>query len=352
MAAARRLPALVVHGGAWAIPQANTAATLAGIRAASLGGWDVLQRGGSAVDAVEAAVRVLEDDPAFDAGRGSVLTEAGRVEMDAVIMDGRTLETGAVACLTAARHPISVARAVMAQTEHCLVVGPGADSLAARLGCEAATQAWLTTPAAQAEYEHFKSYTGAVQGNFSEGQLSEQRRAGGQQGGGLGHDTVGAVAVDLDGNVAAATSTGGITFGMPGRVGDSPLVGLGCLADNSLGALSATGHGESIMRMCLGSRILLDTESGGKSLADATRDGLEAMRTRVEGHGGIIAVRPDGSWACDWTTERMAWGLVVPGDGGDGEPEGLAEAVAGGGCMRVGIDAPPPPPPAAAAAVQ
>ena len=235
-----------------------------------------------------------------DAGRGSVLTEEGLVEMDAVIMDGSTLNTGAVACITSARHPVSVARAVMEQTEHCLVVGAGADMLVERLGCEPATQGWLTTDAAQAEYEHFKSYSGVVEGNFSEGVLSEKRRTEGQ-----GHDTVGAVAVDLDGNVAAATSTGGITFGMPGRVGDSPLVGLGCLADNDLGALSATGHGESIMRMCLGSRILLDASACSKPIGAATRDGLEAMRARVAGHGGIIAVLPDGSCAVDFTTERM-----------------------------------------------
>lgn len=214
----------------------------------------------------------------FDAGRGSVLTEEGRVEMDAVIMDGRTLGTGAVACLTAARNPVSVARAVMERTEHCLVVGAGADSLVARLGCEAASQSWLTTPAAQEEYEHFRSYTGVVKGNFSEGTRNRENRTR------LGHDTVGAVAVDYDGNVAAATSTGGITFGMPGRVGDSPLVGLGCLADNQLGAISATGHGESIMRMCLGSRILF---SDCSTLIDAARDELEAMRTRVGGHGGV-----------------------------------------------------------------
>ena len=153
------------------------------------------------------------------------------------------------------------------------------------------------------------------------------------------------MAVDLDGNVAAATSTGGITFGMPGRVGDSPLVGLGCLADNSLGALSATGHGESTMRMCLGSRILLDASAAAKPIGTATRDGLEAMRARVDGHGGIIAVLPDGSCAVNFTTERMAWGMATVGNSGDsgagsgsGEEE---EELSGGGVMRFGIDSPP-----------
>eukprot|EP01043_Picozoa_sp_COSAG02_P037391 COSAG02_NODE_2801_length_8003_cov_5.731655_4_plen_342_part_00 len=332
-ASRRRLPMLLVHGGAWAIPQRSTVPTLAGIRAASLRGWkSLMEEHGTAVDAVEAAVRVLEDDSVFDAGRGSVLTEEGRVEMDAVIMDGRTLDTGAVACLTAARNPVSVARAVMEQTEHCLVVGAGADGLAARLGCEAASQSWLTTPAAKEEYEHFQSYTGVVHGNFSEGMRNRESRAG------LGHDTVGAVAVDRDGNVAAATSTGGITFGMPGRVGDSPLVGLGCLADNELGAISATGHGESIMRMCLGSRILLSSERGS-TLSDAARNELEAMRTRVNGHGGVIAIKSDGNWVVDFTTERMAWG-VVTGDPRIGS--GSRTEAVDGGYMLVGIDEPPP----------
>ena len=222
----------------------------------------------------------------------------------------------------------------MEQTEHCLVVGAGADSLAARLGCEPASQSWLTTTAAQEEYEHFRSYKGAVKGNFSEGARNRENRAG------LGHDTVGAVAVDHAGNVAAATSTGGITFGMPGRVGDSPLVGLGCLADNKLGAISATGHGESIMRMCLGSRILLNGQ-GGSTLVDAAHEELEVMRTRVGGHGGVIGVRADGSWAVDFTTERMAWGVVMNSTTRVGS-EAELEPVKGGGQMLVGIDEPPP----------
>jgi beta-aspartyl-peptidase (threonine type) len=324
-ATAPQLPALVVHGGAWAIPEEKTEATLAGIREATLAGWAVLHSGGSSVDAVEAAVRVLEDDPVFDAGRGSVLTEEGKVEMDAVIMDGANLASGAVACITRARNPISVARAVMEQTEHCLVVGAGADNLVEKLGCEAAAEGYLTTEAAQTEYEHFKSYSKTVDTLF---------RAQG-----TGHDTVGAVAVDLAGNVASATSTGGITFGMPGRVGDSPLVGLGCLADNDLGALSATGHGESIMRMCLGSRIMLaaDGRGGQPALEGAVAEGLAAMRQRVGGHGGIIAVLPDGSIAVDFSTERMAWGLACGRDPYSGE----SEAAEGGGTMRVGIDRKP-----------
>jgi isoaspartyl peptidase/L-asparaginase-like protein (Ntn-hydrolase superfamily) len=212
------LPALVVHGGAWAIPEASTAATLAGVRDATTAGWGVLQRGGAALDAVEAAVRVLEDDPAFDAGRGSVLTEEGRVEMDAVVMDGRTLDSGAVACITTARNPVTVARAVMEQTDHCLVVGPGADRLVGQLqGCEAALPGYLITEAARAEYEHFKSYSKTVNTLFRAQGTGPPRSAGADNG--AGHDTVGAVAVDLGGNVASATSTGGITYGMPGPCG-------------------------------------------------------------------------------------------------------------------------------------
>ena len=134
--AGRRLPVLLLHGGAWAIPAANTAATLAGMREATRAGWAVLAAGGPALDAVEAAVRAMEDDPIFDAGRGSVLTDQGDVEMDAVIMDGGTLATGGVAAIKGVRHPISVARAVMEETDHCLVVGSGADELSRKLGCE------------------------------------------------------------------------------------------------------------------------------------------------------------------------------------------------------------------------
>jgi beta-aspartyl-peptidase (threonine type) len=380
------LPALVVHGGAWAIPEASTAATLAGVRDATTAGWGVLQRGGAALDAVEAAVRVLEDDPAFDAGRGSVLTEEGRVEMDAVVMDGRTLDSGAVACITTARNPVTVARAVMEQTDHCLVVGPGADRLVGQLqGCEAALPGYLITEAARAEYEHFKSYSKTVNTLFRAQGTGPPRSAGADNG--AGHDTVGAVAVDLGGNVASATSTGGITYGMPGRVGDSPLVGLGCLADNSLGAISATGHGESIMRMCLGSRILLGAAEIGRShpplvssvstalggvvnlwrcclwcwwadpsgsdpsrLSTAAASTLRAMQDRVGGQGGIIAVLADGTIAVDFTTERMAWGMACPANHAalslslpmSGQDDATAidgsEPLEGGGLMLVGID--------------
>jgi L-asparaginase / beta-aspartyl-peptidase len=220
------VPTLVVHGGAWAIPQENTAATLDGIRDATKAGWEVLNAGGSAVDAVEASVRVLEDNPIFDAGRGSVLTDEGKVEMDACIMDGHSLGAGAVASITAARNPISVARAVMESTDHCLVVGAGADRLVERLGCEVAGDEWLVTPAAQDEYERFKSYSSTVSTLFAAGSSSASNGGDGDSSSKsgakkepsmpkMGHDTVGAVAVDVDGNVAAATSTGGVSRVQP-----------------------------------------------------------------------------------------------------------------------------------------
>lgn len=209
-----RVPTLVVHGGAWAIPQENTDATLDGIRDATRAGWEVLNAGGSAIDAVEASVRVLEDNPVFDAGRGSVLTDEGKVEMDACIMDGRSLGAGAVASITAARNPISVARAVMESTDHCLVVGAGADRLVESLGCDVAEDEWLVTPAAQEEYERFKSYSSTVSTLFAAGSNSSGNDEPSVPKG-MGHDTVGAVAVDIDGNVAAATSTGGVSFVLP-----------------------------------------------------------------------------------------------------------------------------------------
>ena len=261
-----RGPTIAVHGGAWAIPDDLRQASLDGVGRATALGWEALTSNGSAVDAVEAAVRYLEEDPAFDAGRGAVLTSAGTVELDAVIMDGRDLSAGAVASLGPVLNPVSVARAVMERSEHVLLCGAGADAFAREIGVEASSADDLVTAAAREEYEQMKTYPTTVETLFN-------ARAQ------LGHDTVGAVAVDADGNVAAATSTGGITFKRPGRVGDSPILGSGCLADNATGCISTTGHGESLMRFTFASRWAAAVDGGlpDAAMADATDPDAETV---------------------------------------------------------------------------
>jgi len=197
--------AVVVHGGAWAVPDASADASKKGVEVAALAGAKVLKDGGNAIDAVEAAVRSMELNPVFDAGIGSVLNLDGEVEMDAIIMEGAKLRTGAVAGVSSVLHPVSVARAVMQHTEHGLLCGKGADAFAVRRGCEAATKDELVTPAAKEEWKRFKQYGNAVDGLFNKAEPS-------------GHDTVGAVCIDSTGLIAVATSTGGITAKMPGLI--------------------------------------------------------------------------------------------------------------------------------------
>ncbi|XP_078469292.1 isoaspartyl peptidase/L-asparaginase-like isoform X5 [Lampetra planeri] len=259
----RRNPGLavvVVHGGAWAIPDDLAEASMAGVKGAAVRAHELLSRGGgSALDAVEVAVKALEDDAAFDAGlrcrhspslalcHGSVLTEAGEVEMDALMMDGRTLRLGSVSCVQGVANPVSLARAVMEKTEHAMLTAAGAARFAEALGVARVPQRELVTEAARSEWERYRRYRHAVRALFSSERV---------------HDTVGAVALDARGDVACATSTGGITNKMPGRVGDSPIVGCGGYADNAVGAVSTTGHGESIMKVTLARLILFHMEAG------------------------------------------------------------------------------------------
>ncbi|XP_061424861.1 isoaspartyl peptidase/L-asparaginase-like isoform X2 [Lethenteron reissneri] len=297
----RRNPGLsvvVVHGGAWAIPDDLAEASVAGVKGAAMRAHELLSRGGgSALDAVEAAVKALEDDAAFDAGHGSVLTEAGEVEMDALMMDGRTLRLGSVSCVQGVANPVSLARAVMEKTEHAMLTAAGAARFAEALGVARVPQRELVTEAARSEWERYRRYRHAVRALFS------SERA---------HDTVGAVALDARGDVACATSTGGITNKMPGRVGDSPIVGCGGYADNAVGAVSTTGHGESIMKVTLARLILFHMEAG-KSPDEATALALSHMRDRVGGHGGAVVLGRDGRWGARCSTERMAWAAVAAG---------------------------------------
>ncbi|XP_054654700.1 isoaspartyl peptidase/L-asparaginase [Dunckerocampus dactyliophorus] len=285
---------IVVHGGAWAIPDELAKVSVDGVKAAVHKGFAVLQRANSALDAVESAVRALEDNAVFNAGHGAALNTNGEVELDAIIMDGKTLACGAVSSVKNIANPVSLARAVMEKTDHIMLTDSGANLFAESIGMATVPTDTLVTNYERKEWEKHKNYVTGVMENFN------SRWA---------HDTVGAVAVDCSGNVACATSTGGIRNKMVGRVGDSPIIGCGGYADNFSGAVSCTGHGESILRVTLARRILSHIEQG-KSVAEASDMSLQYMGERVRGAGGVIVVSPTGEWASTCTTERMAWAAV------------------------------------------
>eukprot|EP00941_MAST-03F_sp_MAST-3F-sp1_P001490 g1490.t1 len=297
----KKMVSIVVHGGAWAIPDELCDASVAGVKRAASAGYKVLSLGGSALEAVEAAVRVMELDPVFDAGIGSVLNEDGDVEMDALIMDGATLNCGSVAGISNVTHPITAARLVKDKTDHVMFVGRGADKISQALGMKKADQSKLVTVAAKKEWENFKKFKHTVDNLFD----NEN-----------GHDTVGAVAFDSDGHVACATSTGGITAKKKGRVGDSPLIGCGGYACDTVGAVSCTGHGESLMKTCLAHRILSEMDMinvdqrmdvAVSEIQGAVNRALNFMRDRVNGYGGVIAIDGNGQIGIGHTTKRMAW---------------------------------------------
>jgi beta-aspartyl-peptidase (threonine type) len=299
---------IIVHGGAWAIPDRMVDAHLEGCRAAAEEGGRVLEGGGTALDAVEAAVRTMEEDPTFDAGRGSFLNREGAVEMDAIIMDGATLRAGSVAAVRNILHPVSLARMVMDHTDHVMLVGEGANIFAAEMGVEATPEEDLLVGR---ELERWKALR--KDPKFKARVIFEPptvRPSWDSPG-----DTVGAAAIDGNGDLAAATSTGGTPKKRMGRVGDSPLVGAGAYADNGTGAVSATGWGEPIILCCLSRRVLEHIERG-TGPAPAARTALNEMLERHEGRGGVILVTPDGTMTADFNTPRMAHAVWRPGDGG------------------------------------
>jgi beta-aspartyl-peptidase (threonine type) len=269
---------------------------MSGVEAALRSTYPKLVAGMSALDAVEHAVKMLEADPTYDAGRGAFLNEAGEVELDAIIMDGRTLEFGAVAAMQNILHPVSVARKVMDETEHCLLVGPGALSFAKRMGFEELIPQALLTERELAFFESIKNKTSFKTHHPFE---FEPR------------DTVGAVAMDSEGNFAVATSTGGTARKLRGRVGDSPIVGAGAYADNYLGAVSATGWGESIMKVILSKRVC--DQFHHTDAMDAAKRGVQYLQDRVNGLGGVIGINAAGEYAFAFNTKRMARGFVDKG---------------------------------------
>lgn len=280
--------ALVVHGGAWEIPAEAAAACRAGVGRALERGWAVLTRGGAAVEACEQAVLALEDDPAFDAGVGSHLNRDGRVQLDAILMDGHTLKAGAVAAVERLRNPIHVARLVLERSEHMLLVGPGAEQFAVEMGVSLCNPSELVI-AREVERWYKQKHQASV------GPALRVRSTG----------TVGAVALDAQGNLAAATSTGGTAGKYPGRVGDSCLIGCGCYADNGTGAVSATGYGEHIMKVVL-AKTVNDLLAAGAEPQAAAERALALLGERTQGMGGLIVLDKSGRVGAAFTTPNMA----------------------------------------------
>jgi beta-aspartyl-peptidase (threonine type) len=352
------LPILLVHGGAWAIPADAAQVHESGVRNALQIGYAILSRGGSALDAVEAAVTVLEDDPTFDAGRGSFLTSDGRVQLDALLMDGGRMKAGGVACVERLRNPIQAARLILEKSPHIYLVGPGAEQFAHAHGMSLIDNADLVLDRERERLAHAKlrEARGLGDDTFSgqdsplhpilhddktpETAVGPASQIPGAPGSGSprtglrpwggdldsgtwettnpessskqdSHDTVGAVALDSQGNLAAATSTGGTLNKTPGRVGDSSLIGCGCYADNLSAAVSLTGWGEPIMKLVLG-KWATDRVASGTAPEIAAREAISYLYSRLGGHGGIILLGPDGRFGLAHNTPAMAWGLATP----------------------------------------
>jgi beta-aspartyl-peptidase (threonine type) len=300
-------PVLIVHGGAWAIPDDMLDAHRRGVANALAAGYALLERGASSVDAVEASVAVLEDDVAFDAGRGSFLTSAGRVQMDALLMDGATLRAGGVACVERLRNPIRAARLVLDKSPHVYFVGVGAETFAVSHGMTLIDNSELVLDRERRRLADAQQNErdGRVDDTFA-GTSGIPIASGASRD--LSHDTVGAVALDGHGNLAAATSTGGTLNKAPGRVGDSSLIGCGCYADNLSAAVSLTGWGEPIMKLVLG-KWAVDRVQQGTPPAQAAEEAIAYLFHRLGGHGGIILLGPGGRVGAAHNTPRMAWGV-------------------------------------------
>lgn len=289
-------PVLIVHGGAWAIPDDVVKPHLSGVQNAIIAGWRVLESGGSALDAVEAAVVVMEDDEAFDAGRGSFLNRQGRVQLDALIMDGATLRAGGVGCVERIANPIRAARKVLSESPHVYFVAEGAERFAQDHGIPLCKNEDLVI---SREVERLRVF------QTSASQKPELFAPA------ISHDTVGAVALDAAGNIAAATSTGGTLNKAPGRLGDSSLIGCGCYADNESAAVSTTGWGEPIMKLVL-AKWAADRVASGNLPQWAADEAMNYLKERVDGHGGIILLDSMGRFGVAHNTPRMAWALRTP----------------------------------------
>lgn len=283
--------AIMVHGGAGRIPAELAESCRKGCRGAALIGWDVLMSGGSALDAVEQAVRVLEDDPVFDAGVGSHLNRAGQAELDAALMDGSTLRVGAVVSVRRVRNPIVLARRILEADEHVMYSGEGAEAFALEQGLALCRNEDLIIPRERDLWEAFRSGKRTL--------TSPDRRG-----------TVGAVAVDREGRIAAGNSTGGTPFKRPGRIGDTALIGCGTYADQ-MGGVALTGHGESVIKLALGKSAVDWLRE--RRPAEVARAAVELLEHRLGGRGGLVIADRHGDLGWAFNTAHMAYAYMHDG---------------------------------------
>ena len=319
--------AVVLHGGAGVIERATMdpkteAAYRASLKQATEAAAQVLEKGGTAIDAIEAAIRILEDDPLFNAGRGAVFTAEGKNELDSAIMDGATLKAGSVAGVTRTRHPISLARAVMEKSPHVMMIGSGADAFAAQAGLEQVEPSYFFTE---------RRWQSLEKQLMKEGRPMPARPAGApappavpvaeiESADAHRFGTVGVVALDKQGNIAAGTSTGGTQGKRWGRVGDSPIIGAGTYASNKSCAVSATGTGEYFIRLTVAREVCALVQYKGLKLQQAADEVIHEQLEALHGDGGLIAITPDG---------QMAWSFNTPGM--------YRARIAEGGKLEIGV---------------
>ena len=298
---------LMVHGGAGALDNVKDNKTalryLESIRRTLEHGREVMVLGGSALQAVEACASLLEDDPVFNAGCGSVLNENGKVEMDAAIMDGRDLSAGAVAAVDNIANPVQLARLVMTESEHVMLIAEGAMRFADHCGMERVPEDYFFTPERIEQLHQARQQHKIMLDHDDSEEDSEDQKYG----------TIGAIARDPNGNLAAATSTGGIVNKRMGRVGDSPIVGAGVYADNETCAVSGTGFGEDFMRSVISKTISDFMLMKGMDAVQATEAGIDYLTRKVQGRGGVIVIDHSGNCASGFTTKKMIHGWIEKG---------------------------------------
>ena len=314
----RATPVIAIHGGAGTLSRAHISAEQerayhAALQQVLLAGQAVLAQGGTAMEAVCEAVRLLEDCPLFNAGHGAVFTAQATHELDAAVMDGDTLAAGAVAGVSRIRNPVQAARAVMQNGQHVLMVAEGAERMAQEAGLATVEPSYFSTPARHAQLLAAQArQAGVVLDHDGAAALAGRAIDEGRKMG-----TVGAVALDAHGHLAAATSTGGMTNKLPGRLGDSPLIGCGTYADDRTAAVSCTGHGESFIRVAAAHDVCARMAYGGASLESATQAVVHEALPAVQGTGGLIAVDRQGNVCLPFNTEGMYRGIARVGQ----EPE-------------------------------